>query len=330
MGSSISHFKAPIIAALIIFLVEVALAIAPFAHHPDSGNWFESTFYQEPGVQKVILWEKLTTLAQSKADVVVVGDSSSLHGFDPATFNEYAEGLRAVNLSCCSDMGFTGYLSTARVALMKNPDARALVLNVSPRARQAEKSKLARQIEDAFLSPWRFINPPSGAWRQAVSSRLFYTQGNAGHFMRPGSDVRERFGSYETLASQIRESSGWLSLRQEDQEPMEYHACGLNPQGVTALIKAIGQTRELAHEFSVRPVILFSPVMCRMNEEDQVQARRVSDALSAYQDITVPLAFGEFWRIKYFNDRFHLNEAGSRRFSTETGKAFAIAAKERP
>jgi hypothetical protein len=297
--------------------------------HPlNYGNWIDNALYQEPGVQKVLLWEKLVNISALEADVVVVGDSSALHGFAPESFDASAEGLRSVNLSCCSDIGFDGYLNTARIALTNNKNASALVMNISPRARHAKDSQLSHEIEKEFLSIRRFLTPPSVAWKQQITNLLYYGDNSSEFFTRRDSTINKRFNSFEELAKVIRDSHGWLPFRDEDREPMELHRCGFDPSNTLSLIQGIGHTVALAREFNVTPVILFSPVMCRMNKHDLIEAQLVSRALADIAEVIVPVPFGEFWKMKYFNDRFHLNREGAMRFSANAGEALKMLRKE--
>ena len=69
---------------------------------------------------------------KNNSEFIQVGDSSGLFGVRPNIVKSYLSGMDYINTNCCADMGWEGYAYSANYYLKKNPNAKYLVLYVTP------------------------------------------------------------------------------------------------------------------------------------------------------------------------------------------------------
>ena len=67
--------------------------------------------------ERWIIWKKMRDLPDENPVAVQAGDSSGFYGIMPDVVSQYIGGKRLLNLSCCANQGFHGYLVLLELAL---------------------------------------------------------------------------------------------------------------------------------------------------------------------------------------------------------------------
>ena len=325
MSSYISSFKSIFIAFVFIIIIEIILSALPNQGYANR-QFLEFSLFRNTSMQKMIIYEKLEHLATKQADIIIIGDSSSLYNLQPTILHLYLGSVKAVNLSCCADTGFDGYLHIAKYAIKNNPRVKHIILNVTPTIKNNASYKLTKSIYDNYISWKSYINPPSFKWRIWATNLIYYHNSfrDYTYMMRSYSpnttDKYENPESFKQIIEHLHSNNGWLSPVFDFTEPMEYHICGFNIQNAEILKKNLEKTYKFSRRHNVRLIILYSPVICIKNNADKSAAMLVDSFKISHQDVLVPLEYGEFWSKQFFNNRHHLNMLGSMKFSHKVGK----------
>ena len=66
-------------------------------------NW---NFNSDELFHKVLIYEKLRNALRDHPDIIQVGDSSGFHAIVPRIVDQYLDGLKYENLSCCANTRF--------------------------------------------------------------------------------------------------------------------------------------------------------------------------------------------------------------------------------
>ena len=86
--------------------------------------FFDNKFFKNDVGQKYLISYKNKIFKDSIAEIVQIGDSSGLYGVQPNIIQNYLNGMDYINLSCCADTGWDGYVYTANYYLKNNENAK--------------------------------------------------------------------------------------------------------------------------------------------------------------------------------------------------------------
>jgi hypothetical protein len=181
--SFISSLRAPLLALAAIAAIEGAVVLFGSYDPFDRSNFLQLRFGSTEPLHRLLIYEKLKAYRHSSPDVIQVGDSSGLHALDPRILAEELPGLRAVNLSCCANTGFQGYHDIARYMLDRNSSIKAVVVYISllgwPRIGLVQPSAevQTRMVGRGFTDLESYLNPPSIAYRRAITEQLYSAGG---------------------------------------------------------------------------------------------------------------------------------------------------------
>ena len=129
-------FNSLIIALLIFFTIETIIFLrigkTKIREASIENTFLDNKFKKLDVGQKYMVLYKSQIFKDNNADFIQVGDSSGFFGVRPNIINTYLEGLNFLNISCCADSGWDGYVYTANYYLKNNSEAKYLVLYTSP------------------------------------------------------------------------------------------------------------------------------------------------------------------------------------------------------
>lgn len=175
MNSYISSFKAVLAALVAVVAIEATYAAVSASSPAGRSGYLDLNFNTMELFQKALIYSRLEAAVATKPQVVQVGDSSGLHAIVPGIVEQYLDGLKYENVSCCANTGYDGYYSIAEFMLRNVPSIKAIVLYTSWHNGPTEVAALSAEVgpsEDrlrnalGWLSP--FILPPTLGSRPAV------------------------------------------------------------------------------------------------------------------------------------------------------------------
>ncbi len=349
MGSSITQLRAWIAALLVFVAIESAVALVGRPSPIDATNLLDFSFARPEPAQRLFVFHKLRTFQYSSPTIVQVGDSSGFYGIDPRAVMKYLPaGTSYLNMSCCANLGFRGYYNILEFIARYNPSVRYMVLHITPYTMPrpemwgADGANLwgapglevfGGVIQHEFLSPWRFLHPPSMAYRRQVTNFVYYLGPlvhRVGHLLRnnantdvtgePSVDIlRAEVGSdpYFEFLRNYRQSYGWTP---ETDRPGGVYAseCDIPVQDFfdyrtmsrkTYLEDVFDAFADLAKRHHSKLVIVFQPVACivgtgKLNE----RARSIVEKFKQdHPEVEIPFPLIETWPADLFSVPAHIS-----------------------
>src|SRR5581483_7697289 len=156
-----------ILAATAVCAIETAFYVS---YHPtiiDRNDFLVQSIqgFLRIRAERWIIWNKMRHLPEENPVAVQAGDSSGFYGIMPDVVSQYIGGGQLLNISCCANQGFHGYLVLLELALRKYQSLRYAVIYVSPTV-TLDASQWDLSPPDVFLSPGVFL-PMLGSAMQA-------------------------------------------------------------------------------------------------------------------------------------------------------------------
>lgn len=348
MTSFISSFKPFLIAALLIACIEAGVNAWGYKSDYNS-NFFEFAPFREEKLQKFVIYEKfyLSGLADAPSDIIQVGDSSGLFGIKPRFVEKQLPGMTYVNLGCCGDTGWIGYLDQAKIALRKNPQAKVLLLHVGPMLLPGEKRyndwhALNMALHDHLLGPWRFFTLPSMNYRWKISRLIEF-----GTFDEPDVIKTEFSEDWNRRLKHLEDQGGWMPMpvamrTEEEVQKIADKYCDYEP-GAKEIVLLGATTRPvlglwlerfaaLAKEKGVRLAVVFGPVPCLREKIPNINAleAEVREFQAAHPDVFIPFTMVHTHPLKDMADQIHLWPHATEAYSKKLGKALAAWLRDDP
>jgi hypothetical protein len=222
MNLSISPFKPWIASLAIVAAIECFVQVVYSPSLSERTNFLQFSYGRDEPAQRLFMYHKLTTFAETNPTIVQSGDSSGFYGIEPAAIMRYLpEGVTYLNLSCCANLGFNGYYNVFRFMADRNQGLRYFVLHITPYTMPRPETwnndgaalwgdSSIKVIGDAiyreFISPQRYVYPPSMAFRRNVSDRIFYLDGLLRQLDRPLLQA----GNYLEFLRVYKSTLGWM------------------------------------------------------------------------------------------------------------------------
>jgi len=365
-SSHILQFR-PWIAALLIF---VAIeSIVYFVGRPspiDATNLLQFSFGRSEPAQRLFVFHKLKTFQYSQPTIVQVGDSSGFYGIDPRAIMKYLPaGTSYLNMSCCANLGFRGYYNILEYMARHNSSIRYMVLHITPYTMprpemwDADGANLwgapgmevfGNAIHREFISPWRFLQPPSTAYRRQVSNFVYYFGpliDRFGSAIRKSTTAREPVGeppvdilravlgsdAYLEFLRNYKESHGWTP--ETDQAGGVYASECDTPvpdffdyrtmSRKTYLEDVFDAFAELARRHNSTLVIVFQPVACvlgtgKLNEK----TRNIIEQFKlAHPEVEIPFPLIQTWPVNLFTVPAHISREHTNLLAERLGPVLA-------
>jgi hypothetical protein len=200
----------PVVVALaIIGLIELAIELK---YHPDfwqKTTWLVHDPYRGESFDRVMLYEKLSNLGNSRPEMISVGDSSGFFGIQSKIANRYTHGVSYLSLNTGANYVYLGYRALAEYMLRK-PDSRIkwVILYVFPQLLPEEsvlsEGTLAPYVNDALVGPLSVLTPPSAFLSPYAKYKIF--DDYDWHYGPPMTNAVAPL----QLRAQIKQALGWL------------------------------------------------------------------------------------------------------------------------
>jgi formylglycine-generating enzyme len=334
---SLSIFWPLIISIIVIGLIE---GILYFRYSPsllDRSPWLLRDPYMPEGFDRISLYLKLKTLEKSNPDIIMVGDSSGFFSVQPKITMGYLEGLKLANLSINASYGYQGYKAVAQYAINNNPSVKYIVLNIYPfllptkRLEHVSRSgRLGQTFEKLFISPVRFLAPPSAYWTMQAKHLCF---------LRSFLPSTHRLSNHIVALDahyRLRDTLGWIPEYDERcSRTTDYHKFEfdykkniLGFESETFIYDTLANFAKMCKEKNVRLIISFNPIGWQHFNDRDEDVQRVFKELERVQ-----IAFPDVWILNHpitiwepvkFGMYNHIAREYSHLSSARLGKALSL------
>jgi hypothetical protein len=351
MNSYILHFRAWIIAILAMVAIEVAIYALRKPSVFERTNFLQFSFVKPETPQRLFTFHKLSEFAHSNPTIVQAGDSSGFYGIEPAVVMKHLPaGVSYLNMSCCANLGFSGYYNILQFMAEQNNSVRYLVLHITPYTMprpQLWKDDGAALWQDAnlkvfggdvyheYLSTWRYLHLPSLVYRRPVTDRFYYLNGLFNDLNRPLLDNV----NYASFLKVYKTTRGWMPETDvrvhvppaectiDESEFFDISRMGWK----TYTEEVFDAYAALAHRFNATLVIVFQPVACTFGTG--AGSAKVRTAIEQFQanhpEVEIPFPFIETWPSDLFSVPAHVKSEYTDLIGNRLGKAMAEIVRRR-
>ena len=237
--------------------------------------------------QKHIVLYKSQIFKKNNSEFIQVGDSSGLFGVRPNIVKSYLSGMDYINTNCCADMGWEGYAYSANYYLKKNPNAKYLVLYVTPYSLPMQFKKgfsddLANIFgETDYNNLFNFFSfLPSLYLREDIQNFVYRkdNENKENEYKRVMKQigVAEKFEEItgykiRSFTEFLESSAGWLPYdKKYNYRDIPVDACGkqitnnfYDNSGNGTLKKSLNKIAAISRKYKVKLIVLFNPVACK-------------------------------------------------------------------
>lgn len=280
-------------------------------------------------MERIISAIKLHSIMPLPGSIIQVGDSSGMVGVQPRIVNAYLPAdLRLLNLSMQVPAQFVGHESTAEVALRAHPDAKYLLLMVSPFHIGRDDEGFGEDIEHNYVQfPWASALPSLRA-RALVTNAVYYGRGAGGSLWLDGTSIgagADPLLSKEpsAMSEDFKGTLGWTEVSHRD--TFVRAPCRL-PGYIDGLVTArLQRLYEVAKRYRAALILVLGPMRCAPDETTDKLESTVRWFQSTHPDMVIPLPIFDAIAPSDLGDAVHLTSEASRRYSERLGAALRHA-----
>jgi hypothetical protein len=190
-------------------LLELAVQVKYAPDFWQKTTWLVHDPYRGEPFDRVMLYERLSNLADTRPEIISVGDSSGFFGLQSKIVNRYTQGAYYLSLNTGANYAYLGYRSVAEY-MLRRPDSRIkwVVIYAYPQLLPEETilgyANLAPYVYDTLVGNLSVLTPPSAFLSGYAKFKIFdnYTW----HFGQPMMNQPPAL----QLRAQVNEALGWL------------------------------------------------------------------------------------------------------------------------
>ena len=287
--------------------------------------------------ERWIIWTKVRKMPDESPIAVQAGDSSGFYGIMPDVVSQYIGGKQLLDLSCCANQGFHGYMVLLELALQKYRSLRYAVVYVSPTVPLDESQwvwnppdtvlspgvllpMLASAMHSNYLSYRKYLYPPSNALRPNVYERVMLrnqVQPIPPQERQPNTVFARSAGMYARNGYMIEHD-----LQIDIPGGCVPVAAPRDPEtGKTYWELFAQEFVALANKYNVTPVIIFAPTSfaaCDLNREFTSEIARLRQT---FPSLKIPYDPLETWPSNFFSVPAHVQRTFAIEASRRVGRA---------
>jgi len=328
-----------ILAALVVCAVESAIYAAYRPSIVERNDFLVQPIQSFLAVraERWIIWNKVRKMPEESPIAVQAGDSSGFYGIMPDVVSEYIGARQLLNLSCCANQGFRGYLLLLELALQKYRSLSYTIVYVSPTV-TLDESQWILNPPDTFLAPGvflpmlgaamqsnfigyrKYLYPPSNAFRPNVYERIMLR-----NKVQPVPPQDREPNEVFARSDGIYARNGYMI--EHDLQADIVGGCVPAPlrrdpaSGKTYWELFAEEFVALAKKYGVTPVIIFGPTSfaaCDANREFQDEIARLRQA---FPSLKIPYDPLETWPNNFFSVPAHVQRSLAVEASRRVGRA---------
>lgn len=251
--------------------------------------WSPAQNYANPA-ERTFVYTKIGDLDLKSGNIFQIGDSSGFYSMMPDVVDEYLGGLKYVNLSCCNNYGWNGYLAVLEHAIQTSDDPRAIVIHTTnytlTRAATWRRGPVKVNVgqgntsygmgdilERILVSAWSPFSPPSGQYRGDVIQKV-------------ALGIDEPVISWNRVSDDIIRGIKWRAGYGLEHDTERYNGCNCRfdietgfdwsrLEENTLFERAVDEFVALARKYDVVPILFMGPTPCtisldRVNESSRI------------------------------------------------------------
>lgn len=208
LSCTLSRLIVPICCAVaLIGILEISLQLTLRPTFWQKSNWLLHDPYRPEVFDRLVLYEKLSTLENTDPDVIMVGDSTGFFSIQPTIVNRYTHGLTVENFSTGANYAYDGYKAIAEYMLRRSTRIKFVVLYIYPTLLPSDeimgRADLGRIAYHDLVSINSDLMPPSAALSVYAKFGLFE------HQYYHNGDYLSNQMPYLEFANTVSESLGW-------------------------------------------------------------------------------------------------------------------------
>jgi len=199
----------------VLFALALAAAVElgiQLNYQPDfwqKTTWLLHDPYHGEPFDRVMLYERLSNLADTRPEIVSVGDSSGFFSLQSKIVNRYTHGVPYLSLNTGANYAYLGYRAMAEY-MLRRPNSRIkwVVLYVwaqhFPDEHSLNLGSLSPYVYDTLVGPLSLLTPPSAFLSPYAKFEIF--DNYRWHF---GQAMDNQVAALQ-LRAQVKEAMGWL------------------------------------------------------------------------------------------------------------------------
>lgn len=247
---------------------------------------------------------------QIAGKVIIVGDSSSLHGLKPNKMNENGQ-LSFINMGTLASLTLVGYCEMAIQAMQSDNKPRAILLAILPQTLQTDLSK-AKQMQHLgrFLVAYKHTN--NGIYTVAPREYLDWLA----HKHRFNLFPEQFGGSYKHFSKLLEDTLGFFP---EEKQHINTNTPLGNLNVSDMSIAALERLTMVSSAESIPVLLALSPKPeTAVTEAYRNSAHSITNEIKRrFPTITILPNAGEVWEARWFGTRNHLNRQGADLYSIQ-------------
>lgn len=351
MNSYISNFKAAFAALMAVLAIEATYSVVSTTSPAERSGYLDLNFNTMELFQKALIYSKLEAAVAAKPQVVQIGDSSGLHAVIPRIVDQYLDGLKYENMSCCAITGSDGYYSIAEFMFRNVPSIKAVVLYTSWHNGPAELASHSAEIGPSEVRlryavgwPSHVVMPATLAARPDVLRAVYAP---TAELAQPGLEPVDKVSAFASLVRFLRKNAGWWPehdtrvnstkhdewlaklctdvMSARDLEEAYSRDIFNRPQPYAQT--ELRRLANLAARYGAKLIVVFQPFTCPAISEGYL-AKRLADLVAVaaeYPNIVIGQPAFEPWSGKRFISMDHLGAGNEDEASRRVGRMVATA-----
>ena len=328
MNLSISPFKGWIAAIVAIAAIECFVQAAYRPSVFERSNFLQFSFFRDETPQRMFMYDKLSTFADLNPVIVQSGDSSGFYGIEPEAIMRYLpSGTSYLNLSCCANLGFSGYYNVFRFMAERDKALRYFVLHITPYTMPRPElwnndgaalwgdssiKVFGDAIDREFVSLRHYVYPPSMGFRHEISNRIFYMNGLLGKLDRPLLNNE----NYFEFLRMYKATRGWMP--ENDARGGVYASeCEITESELfdfrhlawkTYTEEVLDAYAELARSYGKTLVVIFQPVACvyGTGKGSEKTRQAIEHFRIEHPEVEMPFPLITTWPVNLFSVPAHI------------------------
>jgi hypothetical protein len=287
--------------------------------------------------ERWIIWDKVRKLPDQQPIAVQAGDSSGFYGIMPDVVAQYIGGQQLLDLSCCANQGFPGYLVMLEVALQKYRSLRYAIVYVSPTV-TLERSQWMRGAPDVvfasgvsipmlgdamydnFISYRKYLYPPSNALRPLVYETVL--RGRRAQKLSP----MDRQPNPVFARANVTHTRNGYMIEHDRQIDVPAGCFSKDPPRDASTGKTYWELFAeafvaLGRKYGVTPVVIFAPTAFRNCEGRSGLRDEISRLRTAHPTLKIPYDPIETWPPNFFSVPAHVQRTFAIEASRRVGRA---------
>ena len=350
MLKKILKYISPLILAIfIILLIETAIQHFWKPDRFDQVNILEFSFAKNENFQRVVMYHKLKEFSNRDPVIVQSGDSSGFYGIDPRIIEQdLPDDISYLNVSCCANLGFKGYLNVMKFMKKHSPSMKMFVLYFTPYSMpntfnwdgdgallwDKDSAVFGDVLGREYVGWQTWFQLPSLALRREVTDYFYYLDGKFNLKDRP----LNKSEPYLAFLEDYKNTNGWTS-ETDIQGYVSTLECGSINSPTALATPQFFDFSQMRNKYYLEDVletfaseaekldldlaIIFQPVACgNFSGQADATVRKILEKFKTnHPNVYVPFEMIETWPYQKFTGNSHVKNEYSKETSERLGKA---------